>query len=45
MRRLLRAGLIPGAKKADPEKAKSRWIIPDAADSAQRFLAGERGSA
>ena len=42
--RLLRAGLIPGTSKADPTKAKSRWIIPNPTDSARRFLDGERGN-
>jgi hypothetical protein len=33
---------MPGAHKIDPQKSKSRWSIPDAADSARRWASGER---
>jgi hypothetical protein len=41
--RYLKLGVIPGAHKVDPGAKKSRWHIPDPADSARRFHTGERG--
>lgn len=35
-RAYLERGLIPGARKADPTKKKSRWLIP--ADAPARYL-------
>jgi len=37
-RTYLERGLIPGARKADPSRPKSRWIIP--ADAPTRYLEG-----
>lgn len=35
-RRLLRKGLIPGARRKDPTASRSPWLIP--ADAAERYL-------
>lgn len=40
-RRLLAAGLIPGARRVNPRSPRSPWLIP--AESPERYLAGFEG--